>query len=216
METFTASECIRFGWETFKKRPWFLIGAMIVYWLASWLVSAVFNAIGNESEVIKVLSTIASWLVTVLLSMGYAAFLLKAHDDVEHVSLYDLWHPQPYLKYLGMMILTTIVVGIGFLLLIVPGIILALMFMFTQYVVIEQNADPIEAMKESKRLTDGHKGTLFLLALMSLGLIIIGAVCLLVGVLVAGPVVMLAMVHAYRLLQRRIEPMVVSSPTGTV
>jgi len=28
--SFTAGSAIRFGWETFKKRPWFFVGATIV------------------------------------------------------------------------------------------------------------------------------------------------------------------------------------------
>ena len=30
MHTLSIGDCIRFGWETFKQRPWILIGAFVL------------------------------------------------------------------------------------------------------------------------------------------------------------------------------------------
>jgi hypothetical protein len=65
-----------------------------------------------------------------LLSMGATTFYLVAHDNPEAADLSLLWHPQPFWKYLGMYILVALVIAAGLILLIVPGIIFALMFMF--------------------------------------------------------------------------------------
>jgi uncharacterized membrane protein len=42
-------------------------------------------------------------------------------------------------------------------LLIVPGIIFGLMFMFSTFLVIDRELGPIEALKESNHITHGHK-----------------------------------------------------------
>ena len=37
---FTAGEAIRFGWETFMRRPWFFVGATLIIMLVSGLIDA--------------------------------------------------------------------------------------------------------------------------------------------------------------------------------
>jgi len=80
----------------------------------------------------------------------------------------------------------------------VPGIILALAFIFSSYLIVDKGKGPIEAMKESWRITKGHWWKLFLLVLAIIGLNILGFILLLVGLLVTIPVSMIALSHAYR------------------
>jgi hypothetical protein len=63
-----------------------------------------------------------------------------AHDNPDTADLSLLWHPRPFWKYLGASILRSPSPSI--VLLIVPGIILGLMFMFTTFVVIERELVP--------------------------------------------------------------------------
>lgn len=221
MEPFSASECISFGWETFKKRAWFFIGVTVLYVIASFVLNFVGGFISGFLLALfgSIVSHIAGFCVSVLLnsvlSVVLISFLLKAHEDAEHVSIDDAMRLPHYWNFVGMGILREIAVVIGLILLIVPGVIVSLMFSLAGYLTIEQGLRPIEALKESMRLTNGHKGTLFLLVLMTIGLGIIGVVCLLVGMLVAGPVVALAWVHAYRQLQKRVQPAVAAAPGPT-
>ena len=110
--------------------------------------------------------------------------------------------PATVLKYLAASILLAIVVGVGLLLLIVPGIILGLMFMFTTFIVIDRGRGPIEAMRQPP-FTRGFKWQLLglglLLALINLG----GLLALGVGLLVTVPVTLLAFAYAYRVLSSR-------------
>lgn len=202
MNTFTVGSCVRFGWETFKKRPWFFVGFTVVYILISWVISFIAGLIAGQGHA---LTSLISFPFSVLLSMGIIAFMLKAHDNVATVKFADLWHPQHYLNYLLMYIVLAISVIIGLILLIVPGIIVGIMFGFACYLVIERELGPIEALKESMRITKGHRWDLFVLALACVGIMIIGFICLIVGMLVAMPVIMLATVHAYRTLSKIAE-----------
>ena len=56
--------------------------------------------------------------------------------------------------------------GIGFVLLIVPGIILFLMWALTIPVVVLEDADLFEALRRSRDLTAGHRGRVFLIFLL--------------------------------------------------
>ena len=55
-----------------------------------------------------------------------------------------------------------------------------------------------EAFRESARITDGVKWKLFGFFLATVFLNIVGALCLVLGLLVSIPVSMLAYVHLYR------------------
>lgn len=90
--------------------------------------------------------------------------------------------------------------AVGFLLLIVPGIIFALMFLFTTFIVIDRQLGPIEAMKESNRITRGHKWRLLGLLLLLTLINILGLMALGLGLLISIPVSSLAFTYAYRTL----------------
>ena len=47
--------------------------------------------------------------------------------------------------------------AIGLILLIIPGIIVSLMFLFFAHVIVDREVGPIEALKVSKIITDGAK-----------------------------------------------------------
>jgi uncharacterized membrane protein len=203
MNTFTAGSCIQFGWDTFKKRPWFFIGATLLYLVVIAVVVSLLNELIVQGGILAFIGTIARLAVQMLISMGVISFALKAHDDVEHVSIMDLWHPRPFWKYIGASLLFGLIFVVGLILVIIPGIIWGIMFGFAVYLVIDKNMWPIEALKESKRITYGYKWELFLLGILSFLVALLGIICLGVGLLVAYPVIIFANVHAYRVLSQR-------------
>ena len=92
-------------------------------------------------------------------------------------------------NYLGIVLanlLTGALVMLGFIMLIIPGIIVACRLAFVGYLVMDKNLDPINAVEESWRMTKGYGWTIFGMAFLSI-FIFIGGFCLLfVGVLPAG------------------------------
>ena len=83
-----------------------------------------------------------------------------------------------------------------------PGIIFALMFMFTLYFVVDREEYTLQALKESYRITYGHKWKLLLFVFAIAGINILGTLCLFVGLLVSVPVTTIATAHAYRTLSK--------------
>lgn len=204
MNTFSAGECIRFGWETFKKRPWFFILVTAALGGASRVSSDVTNLISGDGSVAILIAAVAvlGLVAGLLIDLGRTNLLLKAHDNVAAAQLNDLWIPRLFWKYVGTYILVSIVFFVGLILLIVPGIIWGLRYMFALNLIVDRNLKPFEAMKESARITYGNKWQLLGLVLLLVLVNILGFLALIVGLLVSMPVTALAFVHAYRTLSR--------------
>lgn len=197
--TFSASGALRFGWDTFKKRPWLLVGTTLIVLVFLWIINVVQNA-SIDSTVARFVIFLAALAASTLVDMGFTAFFLRAHDDVMHASFDALWHPKPFWQYFVAVICVGILVVLGLILLIVPGLILMTLFAFVKLLVIDRNLDPIKAMKESVRITSGSRLELFFLLIALVILNVLGALALFVGLLLTVPVSALALTHAYRTL----------------
>lgn len=195
MNTISVQAALHYGWDTFKKRPGFFIGMTAIIFVVSWVTGFILGMLGLKENF---LGAILNLLVTTLLDLGVVATMLKIYEAPESAKIEDLWHPQQYLSYLVATILTAIIVVVGLILLIVPGVIAALMLLFVKFIVVDRKMGPIDAIKESARMTKGNRMTLFLLVLSIAVINIIGAILLLVPLLVTIPVSTLAMVYTYR------------------
>ncbi len=207
---FTVGSAIGFGWGTFKKRPWFFVGATVVilllYGAISVITSGIDAAVGGSASEPTLVGSLVSFVLSTFVSMGVTAFYLAAHDNPETVDLTTLWHPEPFWKFLIASLLVGLAIGIGFVLLIVPGIIAAIFFMFTHFAVIDKGLGPIEAMKESMRIGRGYRWPLLGFIVLIALIIMAGFLALVVGILVAMPVAALAATHAYRVLSGQAGP----------
>lgn len=203
MNTFSIGESIRFGWDAFWMRPWFFIGVSVLVCAIS-AIAGHFVSSGAGAQAVIVVGSgyLISFLVNILVKMGVTNLFLKAHDAVGKVQFEDLWAPAHFVSFLIASILVVAIVIVGLILLIVPGIIFALRYSMTPFIVIDRGLDAMSALKESARITYGHKwkllGFLITLALVN----ILGAICLLIGLLVTIPLSQLAFVHVYRSLSK--------------
>lgn len=193
--TIHVRESLAFGWRTFKARPWFFVGTFVIYAVIQIILSMIQKAMPGF------ISFIISMGVSTLVYAGLIGIYLKAHDNPQTPTFKDFWNPKPFWKYLGTSILLAIIVIIGCILLIVPGVIAALALGMSCYLVVDKGMNPIAALKESLRITRGHRVKLFLFALAVLGLSILGALPLFLGLLVVAPVSMIAGIHIYRTLE---------------
>lgn len=193
------------AWELFKKNPWILIGVLVLTFVISTISSSLFAPRGEGGVL-----AIVDFFVQILISLSLMNFFLKAYEHVEQVKVMDAWDPRQYLSYLGISLLLGIIMVIGYILLIVPGVIATVMFIAAPYLVVDKKMGPIEALKESKKLTEGKRMQLFYFVLAILGINIVGAIPLGLGLFVSIPVSMLAMVHVYRTLERSVQPVPVA------
>lgn len=83
-------------------------------------------------------------------------------------------------------LLKFIIIGIGLVMLLVPGIIFACRLAFVSYLVIDEKMEALEALKASWAMTRGHGWTVFGMGLLVIPIIIAGLICLFFGVFIAG------------------------------
>ncbi|TSC86930.1 MAG: hypothetical protein G01um10148_35 [Parcubacteria group bacterium Gr01-1014_8] len=203
MNTFSIGDSIKFGWNTFTKRPWFFIGVIVCLFIVYGILSTVTDPEKSNIGGMQFLVSIAAGVIGIFVDMMLVNIALRSHDAAETVKFSDGWNKLPFWSYLGVKILNGTIVIVGLILLIVPGIIALLILMFSNYLVIDKGLGPIEAMKESARITKGHRLQLLLFILAIAGLNIVGALALFVGLLVTIPITILAMAHVYRTLEHR-------------
>lgn len=99
------------------------------------------------------------------------------------------------------MLVTGVLIGLGTILCIVPGVILMIMWMFVYLVMAETDLDFWPAMQASAKLAEGRWWELFCLLLACLVVALLGVLACLVGILIAEPVIYTAIALAYRFLQ---------------
>ena len=194
MTTFSIEEAFRFGWDTFKKDPWFFVGVTAALTIFSVIVNAL---TGNGYGIMAFIGFLIGLAASTVVTIAFARLALSAQEGT-HVGWEGLWAPEHFLNMLGATILQSIVVVIGFILLVIPGIIAALMLMFTQLLVVDKKMTPIAALKESYRLTKGQLLQLFLFWLAIIVINIVGLIALVVGLLVTLPVSLIAAAHVYK------------------
>jgi len=193
----SAVSSLRFGWKTFRSRPWLFVGSIIVYATVQFVLLGIKKFLGSSGEILMVFINLG---VGTVLVVGLMTLYLKAHDDLKSASFKDMWNLAPFWQYLVTSVVIAIIVILGIFALIVPGIIFALAFSMAPYIIIEKRVWTMEALKKSWRMTKGHLLQLFVLGASVAVINFIGAFFLLVGLLVTAPVSMLAMTHAYRTL----------------
>ena len=119
----------------------------------------------------------------------------------ESVSIDDLLsiNISTFIHYFLVTVVSGMLVLIGFIFLIVPGIYIMARLMFVQYLVVDRNLKFNEAIKMSWEISDGHVFSIVgFLAVMGF-LFLIGFCSLIIGLLVATPIIMLSTAALYLL-----------------
>lgn len=146
---------------------------------------------------LSILGFFYSILIAGPVEYGVAFAYLKAArgDKIEIKDMFEAF--RNYWNAVLAGLLVSIIVGIGFVLLIIPGIIFACKLAFTPYLVVEWKMDVIGAVKESWRMTNGHAWKIFLIGLLAIPIGIAGLICFGVGIIVAVMWVSLAAASLY-------------------
>ena len=152
--------------------------------------------------------------VTAYFQAGLLRIMLRAARGQE-ASLGQLFSGGPaYFGMLAVLFLQFIGIFAGMLLFIVPGIILALGFLLSQYYVVDAGMGPIEAMSASWDAMRGHKGQVFLFGLVWFVITLV-SVCTCIGPFIASAVLHVALAILFtRISGRTASSTDVASPYG--
>jgi len=211
IEPIVVGACVKRAFELTKKNFGKLFLALIVALAVIFGVGLILEvidyAMGWEPPVESarnqgsVFNQLAMQVVSIFLSLGITRFALNLVSGRPASVSQIFGEGDKLLRGIGVSILLGLMVAVGFVLLIVPGIYLALKYGQAMTVLVDRNCGVIEAFRYSGKLTDGHKLKLMVLGLAVLGIILAGLIALVVGLVFAYPVAGLAWVLGYRWMQ---------------
>jgi uncharacterized membrane protein len=142
-----------------------------------------------------------SWAIDLVVSSfimaGIMSFALKVAKGVPY-TFADLFSGAPFfVPVLVANFISGLVIGIGFVFLIVPGVILMIGLSMTLPLIVDRGLGPIDALTESWRLTDGNRGNIFIFGLIAFGLIVAGSCVCVIGILAVIPLLHIAHMYIY-------------------
>lgn len=183
-------DALKMGWELMSRWFWAFLGYSLVCGLIRIPADNLENIVtptDDETAIgLWVFSQAYDIIVATPLSMGLSWVFLKA-ARYEPFTLSDIFgaFSRNYLNAIGAGLLKAILILVGLLLLIVPGLYLLIKLAFVEYLIVDRKMGMIEAMKESWHMTDGREGTLLALMAMSVLIFIGGMLLCIVGVIPA-------------------------------
>lgn len=199
--TFSVGDALSYGWKTFKKRPGFfivfsliIIGLNIIPGILGNIFSNKQFHLGTFNFIFTILGAILSWIVT----LGTINFSLKIYDNkpISYSSIFEKWRLAFF--YFLASLLYGLIVFVGFILLIVPGIIWGIKFQYFPYAMVDRGTGVIESLKLSSKITNNNKWKLFLFNLVQGLIMLLGFLLLGIGILIAMPVTVMAEAYIYR------------------
>ncbi len=196
-DSFSIVDAFSKAWDVFVGN-WQLflvlqIGTSLVLFIASFLTDHVL-----EGTFLRIIADVLKLGLQFIIGLGLMFIYLRVYDGVESEPL-DIFDPLPlFWGYAGVMILYILGVGVGLVLLVIPGLLLGAGWSLAHYIVIETDKNPVDALKESWRKTEGHKLNIALFAVVAFSMNFIGMLFFGLGLLITLPLTGLAYAHIYR------------------
>ncbi|TAJ21655.1 MAG: hypothetical protein EPO68_04355 [Planctomycetota bacterium] len=194
---------LRFGWDAVLRQPLAVLAVIVSAAVGSALtfVGALANlALSRENPALGLTIYGCCFVLGLPLQLWMQVGLLRYFVKLargQAPAFGEIFAGGPLWAYLGLTLLMGLALIFGFLLLIVPGVILALGWSAAQYLVADRRMGVIESLGASWRATNGHKVSILLLALLCFVALCVGMLALCIGYLVAIPVCMVAAAYAY-------------------
>lgn len=196
----------KFSFDQFKKYASFVVGASLTFMVLAVVPQIYFMMRAPENPTFKTqLISFILTLVQLFLSLGFTKLMLLLVQD-RYVTVADMFNNvRPFLSYFVASFLYGIGVSIGLLLLVAPGIFVAIRFQFFPYFILEEEASSISALQKSYFLSQNLTLELFLFGVVVVILNIIGMLLLGLGVVITYPVTTMATAVVYRSLVEKAD-----------
>jgi uncharacterized membrane protein len=200
MKSFTIKEALEFGWNKTREHSGILFQVMLAFFVLEVVQAIISHSISKT--LIGSLASAALSVVGIVMGAGFTTIALKlsANHKVHFGELFP-WNRTVWLYFLASVLSGLAMVG-GLILLIVPGIFVGVRLILVRFAVMD-GARPFESLHVSWNTTRGHFWRMLGLILVLVGINIVGAMLLLVGLLVTVPITVLAMAHVYHKLKHK-------------
>jgi hypothetical protein len=164
------------AWTILKEDFWRLLLIGFIAWL---LGGAVASLLGRNNSFV---TTLYQVLVGTPVTFGAAYVWLRAVRGI-NPEIADLFVPfqRYYVNTVLAGLLLTVVIAVGFILLIIPGIILSVRLCFVPFLVVDEGLGPVQALQESWNRTSGFSWTLFFAGIVALLILFVGFLIFIIG-----------------------------------
>ncbi len=175
-----------YGWQQMWKHFLYLFLVLIIVGIAESPTSIVRDSDAENSPgmiILQILAAVYWLLVFSVVKYGGNLMYLRAirNEKFEISEMFDGFKKN-YINIILANLLTFAIIGLGFVLLIVPGIILACRLAFVSYLVMDKNMEPVAAIEKSWEMTKGHGWQIFGMGLLVIPIVIGGLICFIVGI----------------------------------
>lgn len=185
------------SFDAFKQHLWPTVGVFVIYAL----LTSFGGWSGNDFGFSDIISIVIGGPITAG-AYYYAVRVIRGEGaDIGQV----FRGFQVFGKALIVWVLYGLMVIVGMVFLIIPGIYLAIAFAPAMYLILDDDLDAIETLRKAWRMSAGHRLEMFIVALALLGLNILGLIALLVGVIFTGALSLLIGAAVYDELARSYE-----------
>lgn len=205
---FSIKESIKLGWQKTKENMWVSVAVVFISIALPFLIQTLGNSIVEYKRSVIAFPAYITIIIAVIylsitLKIGGTKILLRIYDG-EKPKIKEMFNSHGlFWRFLGESVLYSLIILVGIILLVVPGIIFAIMFAFASIIIVDTKSGIIDSLKESANITKGSKMKLLGFFIV-LGLInMLGYVALGIGVFMTIPISTYAMIHAYRELTKK-------------
>lgn len=191
-------KAFRFGWERTKKHFWLIFSVMVFSFLVSSILEALSSSYKNDNySFLHFIFSFLGWIFNALVNIGIVHMSLSLVNDktIKFKDFFDKSYL--FLNYIIGTLLYFSAIFIGLILLIVPGIIFMVRLQFYKFFIVEKEMNPLEAFSKSWEMTKGQSLGLIKIFFAIIGLNILGALALGVGLFVTVPVSLIAYAFVY-------------------
>ncbi len=194
---FMISEVLSTSWKYTKSQIWVLAGLFIGYFILSSLIGVLLMP-AQGSIVGNIIANLLSIVISCAFMLGYIKNMFQTLDGEEpQFSAYGS-QSRKIVTYFVASLIYIIAVSIGIILLIIPGIYLAVRLQFFTQFIVEENCGITESLKKSWQLTEGQVMPLLLLLLTMIGIALVGCILFFIGIFVAMPLIYMMQCYVFR------------------
>ncbi|MBW0017581.1 MAG: hypothetical protein JO236_08570 [Mycobacterium sp.] len=219
-EQFNVGDAFKWAWSKFGENAVALIVAYVIYRailgglnLVYRLLDGVLESAGTTTTDSGHVSTSPGWaivsavilLIVYLVTLAvefftWTALITGCLDiaDGRPVTIGSFFRPRNFGPAILAGLLVGLITTVGFILLIIPGVIFAFLAALTFFFVVDRSLGPVDAMKASIATVRANVGQVLLALLATIGTTILGFLACCVGLIVAVPLNTLIWTYTYR------------------
>lgn len=197
---FSKKEAIRFGWQTTKKNIKFFVLFLFFGYGVILGTSLIANLIEKKNFVASLPLGIFSLLSSLILNICFIKISLDFYEQKKTRILESCLGQDWFLlfKYLFGFILFLLIVFVGVIVFLIPGIIFAIRLSFWDCLIIDKKINVFEIFKKSWYLTQENFFNLLIFYILCYLIEFLGILALLVGLFWALPTIFLAKIFVYK------------------